>query len=649
MSGAEVERYRRKLELLSQGRLQEAQALVVGSSAAAKRSGGELIDDAMELDSDDEEEEEGDKPAKEKSAYDYDVAASVKRSAARAARGLGPRSPQILTAQTLEAMIETMGDFFRKQPNGKCQNCNAHNPGVKREGFSKLFAMPLPAKKRAANQVQGTEILSVLQRIVNNANGVAEVEAELAVGVQAKEAERKRRQKQKKEENGDSDSEEEDKEAMDVDGDDEEEKKVSGGGASVKKNEDSSSDNEDSDGDASEGKKRATNTAAAASSVLSGDTPKYLTPTEVREIIRRMWEINEPILAYIYPTDVARRQRRRSPAAAAAAAAAAGNTAARRSQGYNDFFVQTVPVAPNRFRPVNRVGDSVYEHPQNTLIVKLINGNLDLVSASKGETNLTSPSATAAAAAMANDPQAQLGRTLRIWLDLQNSVNALFDSSAADETHGVSGIRQQLEKKEGLFRKNMMGKRVNFACRSVISPDVYLNGGEIGIPPYFASRLSFPERVTPWNVERLREAVLAGPGKNPGAVAVEDERGRIVMLRKDKKSREAVAKTLYSNAAMASAAAAAAASTTPGGIGVAETTPSPLGGGVLGIGGPSSALLGTAGATPGSTKGGPVAAADLAAAAAAQFGGGKVVYRTMTDGDFMLTNRQPTLHKPGMM
>jgi hypothetical protein len=38
----------------------------------------------------------------------------------------------------------------------------------------------------------------------------------------------------------------------------------------------------------------------------------------------------------------------------------------------------------------------------------------------------------------------------------------------------AQGIRQQLEKKEGLFRKNMMGKRVNFACRSVISPDPYI-------------------------------------------------------------------------------------------------------------------------------------------------------------------------------
>ncbi len=39
-----------------------------------------------------------------------------------------------------------------------------------------------------------------------------------------------------------------------------------------------------------------------------------------------------------------------------------------------------------------------------------------------------------------------------------------------------------MEKKEGLFRKHMMGKRVNYAARSVISPDPYLNTDEIGVP-----------------------------------------------------------------------------------------------------------------------------------------------------------------------
>jgi hypothetical protein len=57
------------------------------------------------------------------------------------------------------------------------------------------------------------------------------------------------------------------------------------------------------------------------------------------------------------------------------------------------------------------------------------------------------------------------------------------------------GIRQLLEKKEGILRQKMMGKRVNYACRSVISPDPYLAVNEIGIPPVFATRLTYPEVV----------------------------------------------------------------------------------------------------------------------------------------------------------
>ncbi|KAG5063599.1 hypothetical protein JHK85_004782 [Glycine max] len=57
----------------------------------------------------------------------------------------------------------------------------------------------------------------------------------------------------------------------------------------------------------------------------------------------------------------------------------------------------------------------------------------------------------------------------------------------------ATGICRLLEKKEGIFRQKMMGKMVYFACRSVISPDPYLAVNEIGIPPYFALRLSYPE------------------------------------------------------------------------------------------------------------------------------------------------------------
>ena len=66
-------------------------------------------------------------------------------------------------------------------------------------------------------------------------------------------------------------------------------------------------------------------------------------------------------------------------------------------------------------------------------------------------------------------------------------------SMTAKSEKNENGIRQLLEKKEGILRQKMMGKRVNYACRSVISPDPYLAVNEIGIPPVFATRLTYPD------------------------------------------------------------------------------------------------------------------------------------------------------------
>ena len=168
-------------------------------------------------------------------------------------------------------------------------------------------------------------------------------------------------------------------------------------------------------------------------------------------------------------------------------------------------------------------------------------------------------------------------------------------------------MRQLLEKKEGLFRMNMMGKRVNFAARSVISPDPYLGTGEIGVPPFFAMRLSFPEVVTHYNYERMAAYVLNGADTYPGAVAVEDMTTGIVvhLSAKTQHQREVVAKQLLQGS----------------------------------IGRKEAATL--AARHRGASKGGR-------AAGGAPGHVGKIVYRHLVDGDLMLTNRQPTLHKPGV-
>ena len=71
----------------------------------------------------------------------------------------------------------------------------------------------------------------------------------------------------------------------------------------------------------------------------------------------------------------------------------------------------------------------------------------------------------------------------------------------------------------------LQGKRVNYAARSVISPDVNIEPNEIGIPPVFARKLTFPEPVTPANFHELRQWVITGPKGYPGATMVEYEDG----------------------------------------------------------------------------------------------------------------------------
>ena len=61
----------------------------------------------------------------------------------------------------------------------------------------------------------------------------------------------------------------------------------------------------------------------------------------------------------------------------------------------------------------------------------------------------------------------------------------------------------------------MMGKRVNFSGRSVITADPTIDIDEVGVPRSLASILTFPERVTRYNIKRLTELVAhkdAWPG-----------------------------------------------------------------------------------------------------------------------------------------
>jgi DNA-directed RNA polymerase beta' subunit len=124
---------------------------------------------------------------------------------------------------------------------------------------------------------------------------------------------------------------------------------------------------------------------------------------------------------------------------------------------------------------------------------------------------------------------------------LQSCVAALIDNNVG----GLLQMKQQrtgrllralfdrLCGKEGRIRGNLMGKRVDFSARSVITPDPNISIDELGVPLRIAMTITFPEVVNPLNREKLLKMVDAGPNVYPGARMVrKTNEKRVVILSK---------------------------------------------------------------------------------------------------------------------
>lgn len=218
------------------------------------------------------------------------------------------------------------------------------------------------------------------------------------------------------------------------------------------------------------------------------------------------------------------------------------------------FFLELLVVPPCRYRPINRLGDQMFTNGQTVnmqAVMKdcgIIRKLLALIAGEKTtqEEEAEAPEQTDQSFLSGIPGVTLTDKLYNIWIRLQTHVNIVFDSDMDKMmTEKYPGIRQILEKKDGLFRKHMMGKRVDYAARSVICPDMYIGTNEIGIPMVFATKLTYPQPVTPWNVKELRQAVLNGPNVHPGASMVINEDGRRTILSPTNLAqREAVAKQL---------------------------------------------------------------------------------------------------------
>ena len=119
-------------------------------------------------------------------------------------------------------------------------------------------------------------------------------------------------------------------------------------------------------------------------------------------------------------------------------------------------------------------------------------------------------------------PEADIARKVGyLQLDIihliDNPGNGIQQARMKATNRPLKSIVSRLKGKEGRVRNNLLGKRVDFSARSVISAEPNISVDEVGIPIRIAMTLTFPEVVHATNIDRLRQAVTNGPNAYPGA------------------------------------------------------------------------------------------------------------------------------------
>ncbi|PSK56814.1 DNA-directed RNA polymerase I subunit rpa1 [Elsinoe australis] len=407
----------------------------------------------------------------------------------------------------------------------KCTSCQGVSPGYRKDRFTKIFKKPLTERDKVAMVQAGMKEQDplVLLRRQRQAKAAAEKKKALAEDEGVADLE---------DSSMESEGEGEDIEMLDI------EHEVAGGTTL----------------------ESATQTTQKKKT--SDATEGFLNAGQVHAALVQLFEQEPEILQLVYSPS--QRKGSKPPSA-------------------DMFFIKDVLIPPNKYRPEARTGnDSIAESPDNTHYKGIINICDDMAQIHRQINGMEDPTEGRRRRTYADFQEA--------WIRLQDAVNSMLDKDRNPVNAGArarieDGIKQRLEKKEGLFRKNMMGKRVNFAARTVISPDPNIETNEIGVPPVFAIKLTYPEPVTDHNFQELKEAVQNGPFVWPGAVAIENENGQVINLQvKNAEERTALANQLQA---------------------------------------PSSTAYN--GARP------------------------KKVHRHLNNGDIVIMNRQPTLHKPSMM
>jgi DNA-directed RNA polymerase II subunit RPB1 len=190
-----------------------------------------------------------------------------------------------------------------------------------------------------------------------------------------------------------------------------------------------------------------------------------------------------------------------------------------------NMIVTRLVVPPAIIRPAISVSEGSRSRGQSDITVKLVEIN-------KGSIEIRNHM-RAHGWDRHNIPPEAVDRFNRLQYDVATLVVSNIRGARPSTTRNgipLRSITDGLKGKEGRFRGDLMGKRVDQSARSVISPDPLIDIDEVGVPEAIAKRLTLSERVTPYNLHAMRARVAIGAGKLAGAEALVLRDGKCVQL-----------------------------------------------------------------------------------------------------------------------
>ena len=170
-----------------------------------------------------------------------------------------------------------------------------------------------------------------------------------------------------------------------------------------------------------------------------------------------------------------------------------------------DMILTRFPIPPVAIRPTAKIDFMSSSTMEDSLTLKIA----DIIS-----TNIKVREQMNRESANVKDMNTLLQYHIATYFDNNSKLPTSEFKSGGKPTKSIA---DRLKAKEGRVRFNLMGKRVDFSARSVITSDPNINIDEVGIPLKVAKELTIPEEVTPKNIKHLTKLVKNGRDVYPGA------------------------------------------------------------------------------------------------------------------------------------